>query len=93
MRLALDALDDAGKEEAIKELVKKPAQCTETQTKNGIQFTIDGVKFNMIKVDGGTFKMGAVNSKKAEKNEKPPPWAVCAPAATASQGASLLPTK
>lgn len=71
MRLALDALDDAGKEEAIKELVKKPAQCTETQTKNGIQFTIDGVKFNMIKVDGGTFKMGAVNSKKAEKNEKP----------------------
>lgn len=71
LRLALNALDGAGKEQALRELVKKPAQCLETKTAKGIQFTIDGVKFNMVKVDGGTFKMGAVKSKNAQKNEKP----------------------
>ena len=71
LRLALNALDGAAKEQALRELAKKPAQCTETKTAKGIQFDIDGVKFNMVKVDGGTFKMGAVKSKNAQDNEKP----------------------
>ena len=72
LRIALDGFDAKDKEKQLDQLVNTPAKCVETKTANGIQFDIDGVKFRMIKVDGGTFKMGATKEqKKANKNEKP----------------------
>lgn len=47
-------------------------QETVSTDKSILTFTVKDVSFNMIKVDGGTFMMGAYDSdSEAEKNEKP----------------------
>lgn len=46
---------------------------TTNQTPSELQFTVNGVSFKMIKVEGGTFTMGAHANQeaKAKSNEKP----------------------
>jgi hypothetical protein len=45
-------------------------RASKTQTSNGVRFTIDGVSFDMVEVEGGTFKMGS-NDSEALDWEKP----------------------
>ena len=37
------------------------------ETQKGLSFIVNGVSFNMIKVEGGTFLMGADNGKRVRK--------------------------
>ena len=52
---------------------KEPQKDTATLTASGLQFTVNDVSFKMIKVEGGTFTMGAHANQeaKADSNEKP----------------------
>jgi formylglycine-generating enzyme required for sulfatase activity len=66
-RLALD------ESKPQKEPQKEPQKDTATPTASELQFTVNGVSFKMIKVEGGTFTMGAHANQetKADSNEKP----------------------
>ena len=57
----------------VKEDKKEIVNNSETDLNGNEVFTVNGVSFTMIKVEGGTFQMGATleQGKKASKNEKP----------------------
>lgn len=68
--------DGASSLKAVMRSLLKGADDTETPAEHENPpietFTVNGVSFNMVRVDGGTFVMGAPNqSRKAQKNEKP----------------------
>ena len=47
----------------------KPQKDTATPTTSELQFTVNGVSFKMIKVDGGTFTMGAHANQEDEADD------------------------
>ena len=58
---------------SVKEEEKEVVNNSETDLNGNEVFTVNGVSFTMIKVEGGTFMMGATleQGKKAYKDEKP----------------------